>query len=247
MSTSLRMESSPDVSPRFLARMAGVCQLLEAITATLGQVIIPHRLAVTDNPAATAANILGNARLYLCGFASSVLAVIFHVAWAFLMYDLLKPLHRRIATFATFVMLMGCAMLAVTGLLYIAPLLVLTGGSSWSAFTTEQSQAMAAMFLRLNAYAFDIHTVFFGFWCLLIGYLIYKSTFLPRILGVLFALAGLAWMLYLSPRFAVRLFPVIAAVSAIGEVPLEMWMIFAGLDEARWKEQASAARAYSYI
>src|SRR5690349_17311288 len=114
MSTSLRMEQRPDVSPRSLARTAGACQLLEAITATFGQVIILGRLAVTGNPAATAANILGNERLYWCGFASSVLAVIFHVAWAFLMYDLLKPLHRRIATFATFVMLIGCAMLAVT-------------------------------------------------------------------------------------------------------------------------------------
>jgi hypothetical protein len=55
------------------------------------------------------------------------------------------------------------------------------------------------------------------------------------------------WMLYLSPPFAVRLFPFIAAVSAVGEVPLELWLIVVGLDETRWREQASGAGAYTCI
>jgi hypothetical protein len=220
--------------------MAGVCQLLEGITATFGQVIILGRLTVSGNPAATAANIVGHERLYRCGFASSVLAVLFHVAWAFLMYELLKPVNRRVSIFAMLVMLGGCAMLAVTGLLYIAPLLILQGGGSLAALTAAQLQALAAAFLRLNAYAFDIHTVFFGVWCVLTGYLIFKSTFLPKVLGILLIVSGLGWMLYLSPPFAVPLFPFIAAASAIGEVPLELWLIVVGLNEARWKEQASS-------
>jgi len=228
------------MSPRSLARMAGVCQLLEAITATFGQVIVLGRLVVSGNAAATAANIVGHVRLYWFGFASSVLAVLFHVAWAFLMYVLLKPVNRRVSILATLVMLVGCAMLAVTGLLYIAPLLILQGGGSLGAFTAAQLQALAAAFLRLNAYAFDMHTFFFGVWCVLTGYLIFKSTFLPKVLGMLFIVSGFGWMLYLSPPFAVPLFPFIAAASAIGEVPLEFWLIVVGLNEARWKEQASS-------
>ena len=220
--------------------MAGVCQLLEAITATLGQVIVLGRLIVSGNAAATAANILGHERLYWWGFVSSVVAVLFHVAWAFLMYELLKPVNRRVSIFAILVILMGCAMLAVTGLLYIAPLLVLQGGGSLSAFTPAQLQALAAAFFRLNAYAFDMHTVFFGVWCVLIGYLIFKSTFLPKVLGMLLIVSGLGWMIYVSPPFAAPLFPFIAAASAIGEVPLELWLILVGLNEARWKEQASS-------
>ena len=239
MSTSTRMEQSQDVSPRSLARMAGVCQLLEAITATFGQVIVLGRLTVSGNAAATAANIVGHERLYWCGFASSIMAVILHLTWAFLMYELLKVVNRRIAILAAFVMLMGCAMLAVTGLLYLAPLCILQGGGSLSAFTAAQLQALAAAFLRLNSYAFDIHTVFFGVWCVLTGYLILRAKFLPRVLGLLLIVSGLGWMLFLSPPFAVPLFPFIAAASAIGEVPLELWLIVVGLNEARWWEQAS--------
>ena len=238
MSASAMMDRRTEVSPRSLARMAGVCQLLEAITATLGQVIVLGRLIVSGNAPATAANIVQHERLYWCGFASSVVAVLFHVAWAFLMYELLKPVNRRVSIFAVLVMLMGCAMLAVTGLLYIAPLIVLQGPGSLSAFTAAQLQALAAAFLRLNAYAFDIHTVFFGVWCVLTGYLIFKSTFLPKVMGILLIVSGLGWMLYLSPPFAAPLFPFIAAASAIGEVPLEFWLIVVGLNEARWKEQA---------
>lgn len=233
------MEQSQDVSPRSLARMAGVCQLLEAITATFGQVIVLGRLTVSGNAAATAANIVGHERLYWCGFASSIMAVIFHLTWAFLMYELLKVVNRRIAILAAFVMLMGCAMLAVTALLYLAPLCILQGGGSLSAFTAAQLQALAAAFLRLNSYAFDIHTVFFGVWCVLTGYLILRAKFLPRVLGLLLIVSGLGWMLFLSPPFAVPLFPFIAAASAIGEVPLELWLIVVGLNEARWWEQAS--------
>lgn len=239
MSTSARMDRRTGVSPRFLARMAGMCQLLEAITATLGQVIILGRLVVSGDAAATAANILRHERLYRGGFASTLIAVLFHVAWAFLMYELLKPVNRRVSIFAILVMLMGCAMLAVTGLLYIAPLLILQGGGSLSALSAAQLQALAAAFLRLNAYAFDIHTVFFGVWCVLTGYLIFKSTFLPRVLGVLLVVSGLGWMFYLSPSFAAPLFPIIAVASAIGEIPLELWLIVVGLNEARWREQAS--------
>lgn len=240
MSTSARMERIPFVSARTLARTAGVCQLLEAIAGTFGQVFVLGKLVVTGNAAATAANIVGHERLYWCGFAATNLAVILHVAWAFLMYDLLKPVNRRISIFAVFVMLMGCAMLAVTGLLYLAPLIILQSGSSLSAFTVPQLQALASAFLRLSTYAFDMHVLFFGVWCVLTGYLIFKSSFLPKLLGILLIFSGVGWTLYLSPPFAVRLFPFIAAASAIGEVPLELWLIVFGLNEARWNELASS-------
>lgn len=118
-----------------------------------GQVVVLGRLIVSGNAAATAANILGHEQLYRLGFATSVVAVAFHFAWAFLMFDLLKVVNMRLALYATFITLIGCAMQAVTSLLYIAPLVLLQGGSSLSAFTTEQLQALAAAILKLNAHA----------------------------------------------------------------------------------------------
>ena len=249
-------------SPRSLARLAGVFQLLEAVTATFGQVIVPGRLVVSGNAAATTANILGHERLIWCGFASCLIGIVFHIAWALLVYDLLKRVHRRLSLFAVFVILVGCAIQALTSVLYLAPLLVLTGGSSVSAFSSEQLQALAFLFLRLNAYAFDTYLymlhgqapspaaarafdtylVFFGLWCVLIGLLIFRSTFLPRILGLLLAISGLGYLTFLSPPFAKYLFfPYIAAAVAPGEISVMLWLIVFGVNAQRWREQTSAA------
>ena len=235
------MERIADMSPRYKARMAGVCQLMEAVTAASGQVIIPGKLVVAGNAAATAANILGHERLFWLGFVLSLVGVAFHIAWALLMYELLNPVNRSLSRLAAFVILVGCAIQAVTSLLYLAPLIILQGGSSLRAFTPEQLQALALVFLRLNEYAFQIYLVFFGAWCLLIGYLIFRSTFLPRVLGTLLAISGLGWVIYLYPPLAHRVYPFIAAASALGEIPLELWLIVMGVNAQRWKEQATAA------
>ena len=229
-----------EASPRSLARLAGVFQLLEAVTATFGQVIVVGWLVVPGNASATADKILGNERLFWFGFASCLIGIVCHIAWALLVYDLLKRVHRRLSLFAVFVILVGCAIQALTSVFYLAPLLVLTGGSSVSAFTTEQLHALAFLFVRLNAYAFDTYLVFFGLWCVLIGLLIFRSTFLPRILGVLFAISGLGYLTFLSPPLANYLFfPYIAAAVAPGEISVMLWFLVFGVNARRWKAHAS--------
>ena len=228
-------------SPRLKARMAGVFEALEGAGSAGGQVAILGSLVVTGNAAATAANILAHEPLFWLGFASSLIAVAFHLAWALLFYELFKPVNRSVSLLAMIGILVGCAMQALTSLLYLAPLLVLQGGSAFSAFTPHQLQALALVFLKLNAQAFDIYLVFFGLWCVLIGYLIFRSTFLPRILGVLLALDGVGWMLYLSPPLASYLFPLIAVASGLAEIPLMLWLLVVGMNAERWKEQASKA------
>ena len=85
-----------------------------------------------------------------------------------------------------------------------------------------------------------IAIVFFGFFCMLTGYLIFNSTFLPRIIGVLMVIAGLGWSTFLLPPFGAKYFPYIVAGS-IAEVVLTLWLLVKGVNEQRWKEQASAA------
>ena len=236
-------ERITELSPRFKARMAGVFEVLEGLTSAGGQVAILGSLVVAGNAATTATNILAHEQLFWLGFASSLIAVAFHIAWAFLFYKLFKPVNRSISLLALCVILVGCSIQALTSLLYLAPLLVLQSGSAFSAFTPHQLQALALVFLKLNAQAFDIYLVFFGLWCVLIGYLIFRSTFLPRILGVLLAIDGVGWMLYLSPTLANQLFPLIAVASGLAEIPLMLWLIVMGVNSQRWKEQASAAGA----
>ena len=229
------------MSPRFKARVAGVFEALEGATSSYGQVLILGRLVVAGNAALTAANILAHERLFWVGFVLSVGGSVFHAAWAALFYVLFKPVNRNVSVVAAFVMLVGCAIQALTSLLYLAPLLVMKGGSSLSGFTTEQLHSLAFVFLKLNSYAFDIDLVFFGFWCILSGYLIFKSTFMPRILGVLLAIDGVGWVCFIYPPLGSYLFPVVAVASGLAEIPLQLWLIIMGVNNQRWMEQARAA------
>jgi hypothetical protein len=228
-------------SPKAKARLAGVFEALEGFTSAWGQVTVLGQLIVVGNAAATAANILQHETLFRLGFASSLFGVVFHLVWAFLFYQLFKPVNRSVSLCALLVILVCCALQAVSALLYLAPLLVLTAGSSLSALTQEQLQALAYMFLKLNGLAFDTTLVFFGLWCVLTGFLIFKSTFLPRILGALLAIDGLGWMMFVWPPLGHYLFLPIAIACGLAEIPLQLWLLIFGVNNERWKAQAAAS------
>jgi hypothetical protein len=120
-------------------------------------------------------------------------------------------------------------------------LLVLGGKPYLSAFTAEQLQALVQMFLELHILADNICLVFFGLYCLLIGCLIFRSVFLPRILGVLMAFAGLGWLTFLSPPLAKYLSPSILVLGFLAELSLCLWLLAMGVNVQRWRQQASAA------
>jgi hypothetical protein len=95
--------------------------------------------------------------------------------------------------------------------------------------------------LRWNPQGVDIPVVFDGFYCFLTGYLIFRSTFLPRILGGLIACGGLGWLTYLSPPLARYLSPYNLALGILGLGSVMLWLLMMGVNEQRWKEQASPA------
>ena len=228
-------------SPKARARLAGVFEALEGFTSSWGQVTVLGKLLVAGNATATAANILQHETLFRWGFVSSLLGVAFHLGWGFLFYQLFRPVNKSVSLCAAFVILITCALQAVTALLYFAPLLVLTAGSSLSALTQPQLQALAYAFLKFNGLTMDTNLVFFGLWCVLTGYLIFRSTFLPRILGVLLAIDGLGWMMYMSPPLGHYLFLPIAVACGLAEIPLQLWLLVFGVNNERWKAQAEAA------
>jgi Domain of unknown function (DUF4386) len=244
MGTTVVTQAIAEISPRFKARIAGLCEFLEGLTSAWGQVLVLGGLVVAGDGAATARNIMAHELRFQLGFAASLIAVLFHIAWAYLFYDLFKAVNRRLSAFATCIILVGCAIQAVTCLLYLAPMLFLRGGDSMSAFTTPQLQQLALRFVALNGQAFDLYLVFFGFWCILIGYLIFQSGFMPRILGVLLAISGLGWAMFLAPPLAHHMFRYIAAASALGEIPLQFWLLVFGVNNERWHEQARLSMAH---
>jgi hypothetical protein len=237
------IDGTVDTSPQLHARMAGASYLLGALTSVLGQMVVLGMLVVSGNATATAANILSHASLFRLGFVCSLITVPFHLVWAVLFLGLFSPVNKSVSLLAGFVMLVACTMWALSSLLYLAPLVVLQGKISLSAFAPEQLQALALMLLKLNAQAYDIGLVFFALWCVLIGYLILRSTFLPRIIGALEVLAGLGYLTLLWQPLAHYLYPYNLALAGPGEISLLTWLLVKGVDVRKWKETAGTGQS----
>jgi hypothetical protein len=188
----------------------------------------------------TATNILTHESLFRLGFAVYLIEMACQVAVTVLFYDLLKPAGRSVSLLAACLSFVGIAVKTFSRLFYIAPLLVLGGASYLSVFNAEQLQALSLLLLKVNDQGAAIGLVFFGFYAVLKGYLIIKSTFLPRILGALAVLAGLGLLCFLHMPLGYRLFPYIALLGLLGAVPQILWLLVVGVNEQRWKEQASA-------
>src|SRR5438067_5757088 len=232
MSTAAMMERTADASPRSKARIAGVFYLLTFLTGGVA-VFVSGTLVVSGDAAATATNILAHEPLFRLGFAAYLLVVASYVAVTALFYELFKPVNRSLSLLAAFFSLVGCAIQASACLFYLASLAVLGGADYLRVFKLEQLQALGLMFLKLHAQAFNFGLVFFGFYCLLIGYLIFRSTFLPRILGVLMMFAGLGWLTFLWPPLAHQLFPYALFPGIFGEGVLTVWLLVAGVNAQR--------------
>jgi len=240
MSTAILTARSGEASPRPRARITGVVYLLYFLTAVLGEFFL-RGLVVAGDAAATANNILAHQPLFRLGLATGLIANAFYITLTALFYGLFKPVNRRLSLLAVFFSLVGCAIQAFASLFRLAPLVVLGGSHYLSVFEVGQLRALAFMLLELYGQAFTICLVFFGFFDLLIGYLILKSTFLPRILGVPMMFAGLGWLTFLYPPLANYLTPYILELGFVAELLLMLWLLVKGVNVQRWNEQASAA------
>ncbi|MCU1303185.1 MAG: hypothetical protein JWQ87_3469 [Candidatus Sulfotelmatobacter sp.] len=236
--TARTMEPTADASPRLKARITGVFYLLTMLTGIFAQGFVSGRLVVEGDAAATAANILAHKSLFQWGFTIYMIEMACNIALTVLFYDLLKPAGRSVSLLSASLGFTGCVIKTFSRLFYIAPLFVLGGAHYLSVFSAEQLQALALLFLKVNDPGAGIGLAFFGFYALLNGYLIIKSTFLPRILGVWSVVAGFGWLTFLSPTLGYRAFPYIAAFGLLGAVMLILWLLVFGVNEQRWKEQA---------
>jgi len=241
MNTPVMMERIAQESPRLKARITGALYLLTMLTGIFAQGFVSGRLVVDGDAAATATNILAHSGLFQLGFAIYLIEMACQIAMTALFYDLLKPAGSSVSLIAAFLGFAGCVIKTFSRLFFIAPLFVLGGAHYLSAFSAEQLQALALLFLKLNEHGAAIALVFFGFYALLTGYLMIRSTFLPRILGMLSVLGGLGWLTFLYQPLGYRLFPYIAAFGLLGAASLVLWLLVFGVNEPRWKEQARAA------
>jgi hypothetical protein len=229
-------------SPRSQARIAGFLYLIIIVAGAVGYTMHSTVFGWND-AAATAGNILASEQLWRLSFAAMLVMLACDVAVAAIFYVLFKPVNSTLSLIACAFRLVLVAILGVAILGRYAPLLLLKDTAS-AAFETDQLQAMGLLSIKMFERGFDVALVFFGFHCLAIGWLIYRSSFLPRFLGVLLVIAGLSYLISTSVNLV---FPVVALpfdiqlLSYVAEMALCLWLIVIGVNAERWKEQASAA------
>jgi Domain of unknown function (DUF4386) len=245
MSAAVVIGRIAETSPRFKARIAGALWLV-CIATSVFSFVIGSRLIVASDAAATATNILANESSFRLGFVADLLSGMSYVGVTVLLYSLLRPVSRSLSLLAAFFGLAGVAIGGMAWLSHLVPLVLLRGDPYLSAFTTAQLQALSLLALKLQLNVFSIGMVFFGVQCFVAGYLIARSTFFPRILGVLLAIGGLSYVIsslatFLAPLFGARLTPFIIPVALLGEGSLTLWLLVRGVNAQRWKEQASGA------
>jgi len=234
------MERTLIASPRRFARVTGLFYALMMVIGGLGG-FARNGLIMKGDAVATATQIVAHQSMWRLGFTFDVLMVLSYVVAVAMLYRLFRPVSRNLTVVAVCLGIMGCTIQSLAYVFEYCPLLVLGGASYLSVFTASQLQALAYLFIRLYSQTYGAALVFFACYCLLNGYLILKSTFLPRFVGVLLMVAGGGWLIFLWPSLGARLLNPYLMVTGVGEGVLVLWLLVFGVDPQRWNEQARAA------
>ncbi|HEY7127883.1 MAG TPA: DUF4386 domain-containing protein [Ktedonobacterales bacterium] len=233
-------------SPGRWARIAGSLYLINIIGGFFAIGYVPAAIVVSGDAIATAQHILAHELLYRLGIVIHILVLLTNLPLTVIFYDLFKVVNRRLSLLVACFLLVGTAIEGAYLLNQFAPLILLDGGRSVSGLTATQLQAQVSTPLELLAIGYSLAQVFYIGYLLLTAYLIVRSTFLPRAVGVLLAIGGLCYLVYsfadfLAPTFAAHLVPSIQVPSGIGELSLCLWLLVRGVNAVCWKEQAGAA------
>ena len=221
---TLAIEPTSPPSPRVI----GVVWVLYFLIGVLGALLTRGIIVPTD-AASTANNILTHATLYRAGFAVDLVANLIYIALTALLFGFFRPVNPTLALLAAFFSLVGCAVQIMGELLRLAPTVVLANPQMASAFGAHQVQAAALLSVILYRSVFQISFVLFACFELVIGFLILRSTFLPRWLGWWLIAGGIGGLTLLWPPLAMSIWPLLVAAGA-GELALPVWLLVKGVD-----------------
>jgi hypothetical protein len=234
---------SVDTSPQFYARVGGALYLALIGLGVYLQIVI-GRVVVSGDAAATSANLVAMESQWRLAVACELLALACVTALAMIYYVLLRPVNRELNLLATFLRMVGIAV-EVMATLSLATALFPLGGSTYlAAFTPDQLHAMAYLAIKSHGHGYAIALIFFGLTFLFHGRLIFRSGYLPKVLGLLIQIAGIAYLinsftLLLAPAAQSRI-PLILAPAFVAELSLCLWLLVKGVNIEKWQARQRA-------
>lgn len=233
MSAVVAGSSDPDVIRRY-ARYAGVAMLLSIVFGALGEAYLPGKIIVTGDAAATVANIIAHPTLFRMTFATYLVEAFCDIILCVLWYIILRPVHRNLALISAFVGVVSMVTFAIAQSSFWASSVIVRDTGGMTAFTEDQRNALAYLSIRVATMIASLYLCFYGTASAIRGFLIIRSGYLPRVLGVLLMIGGAGFILrsvtyILAPAFGSSLMLIPMAIAGI---PLTLWLLVKGVDRA---------------
>lgn len=227
MNTNIK---TTEISPQVYAKIGGVLYLIIIVVGLFAEIFVRSKLIVSGDPTATANNIMASEQLWRIAFAGSLTMLMCAIPLALIMYVLLSPVSRNIALLAAFFNLVSISIEGINNLNTFASLFPLGNSDYLNAFEPQQLHVLAYHSLRMHTSGYNISLIFFGMNCFFWGYLIFKSGYFPRILGVLLIICSVCYVTnsfawFLAPKFAAMMVPGILVPCLIAELSLCLWLI----------------------
>ncbi len=228
-------------SPMMYARAAGILYLVITVAAMIAHFYVPSTLIVPDDAAATANNIMTSESLFRFGGIGGELVILLsEIALSIILYVLLKPVSHMLSLIAAVSRLIMTAIHGINLLNYFFVILILTDSAYVSAFDVDQRQALVSLFLDAHHYGFEIGIAFLTLHVFILGYLIYKSGYIPRILGILFLIAAVGYLIDSMGILLVsgyELPGIIALPIAVAEIAFPLWLLIKGVNVEQWTKR----------
>jgi len=217
------------------ARVAGVAMLLSIVFGILGELYLPGKILVRQDAAATAANIVGNPALFRLTFAAYLVEGICDVALCVFFYVLLRPVNAQLALLSAFFGIASMVTYAVGQSSFFAASLILGNATGMDAFTADERNGLAYLAIRISGTIALLFLCLYGIASMIRGYLIARSTYLPKIFGILFIIGGACfflrtWTYLLAPKLSS---PLLLMPMALAGIPTMLWLLFRGIDPVR--------------
>ncbi len=226
------------MNPNKTARIAGFLYLILMVCGIFSYMFVNSRLIVPGDAATTVNNIMASKSLYVSGIISWLISETAFVLLVYVLYKLLKPVNKNHALLMVMFVLVAVPISFINELNKFAALLLLSGADYLTAFTASQLHALVLFFLNLHEHGNDIAAIFWGLWLFPFGYLVFKSGYIPRILGVLLIIAGLGYLIDFVAFFLFPNFPAIGQFMTWAELFWPFWFLIKGVSVEQWEKRA---------